>query len=323
MEIPVKFPNKENQQLFGVLHIPQASGKLDGFAPRSEGVIFVHSGASGRIGYGYQYVCYARRLCNEGFYVLRFDPHGMGDSEGYIPDCPWPSYWSVIQTGLYVDDVVIAIDFLTHSTENVQSITLVGLCAGAISSLLTAGKDKRVNNLILIGMPVLLDDPSIDYQRDRSVPKRSYVTKYVRKATSLESWKKFLIRKTEHQKLKLASIWLRKIKKSSDTSTSPNKNFNRYIPTSLMNFTNRRGRVLFIYGTKDSSWKEFQENKRYLSQNIQALVGAIHELPYQRGARGSAPRKEIYTIENANHLLAQKKWQDIAIEKIIAWLKEA
>ena len=97
MEMPVEFLNKENQRLFGIVHVPKDGSKRK----KKEGVII-----AGRMNYGRQYVYYARRLCREGFYVLRFDPHGIGDSEGRVPECSWSSFWSNIQTGLYIDDVV-------------------------------------------------------------------------------------------------------------------------------------------------------------------------------------------------------------------------
>ncbi len=316
MQKPVKFQNSEKQQLFGIVHTPEPNLRQE----RKEGVILVHSGASGRIGYGRQYVYYARKLCEEGFHVLRFDPHGMGDSEGCIPGCSWHSFWSNIQTGLYVDDVVASIDFFT-SEENLQRITLMGLCAGAVSALLTAGRDTRVDALVFFGMPVLVDDVSVDYQG--AIPAsdyRSHLMKYVHKAVSFENWKRFLTLKTDYRHIfRLVSGWLKKeFSRSRDrasevaveseaSSVLARPDFNRYVLSSFMSFANRGKRVLFIYGTNDSQWREFQNEfqARYLSQN-----GKYRDA------------YEIYTIEDANHSLAQKKWQDAAIEKSIEWLKE-
>ena len=307
MEKPVKFMNKKNQYLFGIIHIPENNSDTD----KKEGVIFVHSGGTGRIGYGRLYVHYARRLCNEGFYVLRFDPHGMGDSEGTIPNCSWSTFWSKIQTGLYIDDVLTAIEFFTHE-EGIHKITLIGLCAGAVSALLTAGKYSNVDSLILIGIPVLIDDSAVDYQGEISA--LYYRSNVIKKVISFENWKRFITLKADYGHiLRLAILWLKKEfkkpKKNTDTKLTLNTDrpdFNRYVLTAFINFMNRKKRILFIYGTNDVYFKEFQNEFRhkYLLQNDK------HYNTY-----------DIYTIEEANHMLTQKKWQDDAIEKILDWLK--
>ena len=309
MEKPVKFLNKKNQQLYGIIHIPEDNLELN----KREGVILVHSGADGRMGYGCQYVHYARRLSQEGFYVFRFDPHGMGDSEGYIASCSWSSLWSVMQTGFYIDDVLTSIDFFIKE-ENIEKITLMGLCAGAVSSILAAGKDKRVNKLILIGMPVFVDDILIDYQGEIATSDyRWHLIKYIHKVTSFESWKRFLTLKTDYRRiLQLVNTWFGKAFSSSaksdytkDLVISDNPNLNKYILASFLNLAVQRKQILFIYGTNDMYWKEFQNEfqTKYLSQSDR--YNSICE---------------IFAIKNANHTLTQKKWQDDAIEKILNWL---
>jgi len=307
MEKPVKFLNKENQHLFGIIHVPENNSNLN----KKEGVILVHSGGAGRIGYGCQHVHYARQLCSEGFYVLRFDPHGMGDSEGVIPNCSWSSFWSNIQTGLYIDDVMVAIDFFVRE-ENIKNITLMGLCSGALSALLSTEEDNRVDALILLEMPVLLDDPSIDYQG--KIPVSIYRSHLIKKILSFESWKKFLTLKTNYRHiLRLAYTWIKKeIKRSKSTDDNrkllnPDRpDFNKYVLSSFMSFVNRKKRVLFIYGTNGRSLKEFQDEfqTKYLSPNDK--YNSFYD---------------VYTIERANHQLTQRKWQDDAIKKSIEWLK--
>ncbi len=313
MEKTVKFSNIDNYELYGIVHIPEK----DLAGNKKEGIIFVHSGASGRIGYGRQYVYYARRLCEEGFYVLRFDPHGMGDSEGNIPTCPMSEFWSLIQTGLYVDDTISSIDYFIHEHE-VQDITLIGLCAGAVTAMLTAGKDKRIGSVIPISMPVIIDDPSIDYLGEKSAFNyRSYMANYIKKLGSLESWKRLLTLKINYEQIiRIVRKWLKKelnlFDKLADNNdenflVSGRLDFNRYILDSFINFTDRDGHVLFIYEDENSrTYKEFRDefHQRYILQSDK----------YQELC-------EVFTIKDANHLFTQRKWQEAVIEKVITWLK--
>lgn len=307
IEKPVKFLNKENQQLYGIIHIPEDISKRN----KREGIILAHSGADGRVGYGRQYVHFARQLCREGFFAFRFDPHGMGDSEGYISSCSWSSLWSFMQTGFYIDDVLTAIDFLIEE-ENIKKITLMGLCAGAVSAILTSEKHSNVDSLILISMPVFIDDPVVDYRGEISAV--DYRSNLIKKIIPFDSWKRFMTLKADYSHiLQLAIVWLKKEfkkpKKNSDTKLTldtDRPDFNRYILTSFINFTDRGKRLLFIYGTNDTYLKDFQNEfqTKYLLENDK-YYGMY----------------EVYTIEGANHMLTQKKWQDDAIEKSLDWLK--
>lgn len=313
MEKPIKFLNKKDQELFGIVHIPENIPNPS----RKYGVILVHSANEGKIGHGRRYVFFARKLCSAGFYVLRFDPHGMGDSEGIIPTCPMSTFWSLIQTGLYVDDTITSIDYFTNE-EGVQNITLIGLCAGAATAMLTAGRDVRVGSVIPISMPVIIDDPSIDYLGEKIASSyNSYLVNYIKKIGSLESWRNLLTFKTDYGQIaRIFGSWLKKElklsnksadKKNEEIKISDRLDFNRYILDSFINFTSRGGRALFIYEDENSrSYREFRDEfqKRYLSQTDkdQGLY-------------------EIFTVKDANHLFTQRKWQEAVIERTVLWLK--
>lgn len=308
----VKFKSRGGHLLFGIVHTPEQEYEQTS----RKGVILVHSGSDGRIGHGRQYVYYARRLCEEGYHVLRFDPHGMGDSEGLVQTQSWPSYWSMIQTGLYVDDLLSSVDFFSQY-ERFEDIALIGLCAGAVNALLVAGEDYRIKQIILLGMPVIVSDPAVDYRG--IVPASSYrrlLKAYIRKAFSYEGFRRLLKSEIRFGRItELARICLKKglISRNRGYGNAMPKisgnlrtDFNGYILSAFQDFADRGKRVLFVYGENDVNWKDFQNDFQgaYLSQN-----GKYHDI------------YKVCVIEGANHSLDQRKWQDIVINESVNWLK--
>ncbi len=84
-------------------------------------------------------VRFARELCLSGFYVLRFDCYGYGDSEGNFEDAK-------LQT--QIADTVKAIDLLEVQF-GIKEVSLLGLRWGGTVAALVAEQDPRVEKLIL------------------------------------------------------------------------------------------------------------------------------------------------------------------------------
>ena len=80
-EEPVSFKNRAGQELYGVAHIPCVHG-----IEKRVGVIFLNPGPGYRIANQRLYVKLARKLAQKGFYALRFDPAGFGESEGFVEE---------------------------------------------------------------------------------------------------------------------------------------------------------------------------------------------------------------------------------------------
>ncbi len=131
MEKAFYFGN-EGERLFAILHSPDDSSER-------KGVIFCHPyGEEQQLSYRVL-VSFARELCNNGFYVLRFDCFGYGDSQGDFEE-------ATIET--QIDDTVKAIE-LFETQYKIEKISLLGLRLGGTISALVAERDSRVENLIL------------------------------------------------------------------------------------------------------------------------------------------------------------------------------
>jgi alpha/beta superfamily hydrolase len=104
-EIPFFFPNN-NYNLFGIIHHPMQSWGKGGF-------VFCHPFAEEKLWTHRVYVSFARELAQRGYYVLRFDYMGHGDSDGKFEE-------STIET--HFSDINCAIDWLKNEVPSMDNI---------------------------------------------------------------------------------------------------------------------------------------------------------------------------------------------------------
>lgn len=153
MEQPVTFQNVNGFRLFGMLYHP------DPDRDRRTGIVVSVNAIKYRAGTFGLHVRLARQLARCGYTVLTFDPEGIGDSEGAFDFKPLTEHYFDIQTGKYNKDLKCAIDRM-HAEPTVDRIVLVGLCGGAISVLTAGAGDARVAGMVLLNIPVLVEDLS-------------------------------------------------------------------------------------------------------------------------------------------------------------------
>jgi hypothetical protein len=151
MEKPVTFVNRNGCRLFGMLYLPARQ------TGERVGVVISVNAIKYRLGTFRLHVLLARKLCELGYTVFSFDPEGIGDSEGVFDYKLLSEHYYDIQTGKYDRDLFDAIDFFSKECAP-DKLLLLGLCGGAISVLMEAAGDRRVDGLMLLNIPVLLED---------------------------------------------------------------------------------------------------------------------------------------------------------------------
>ena len=156
--VPVTFPNAEGRRLFGVLHVPER--------PREAGVaiILLSPGVKARVAPHRLYNKMAARFVELGYPVLRFDFHGLGDSEGDAPEPLLADFYGAVQVGRYVGDTIAAMDWMQRE-HGYSRFIASGLCGGAITGLLAAQKDVRITALMSLAIPVILEGSNIDFTK--------------------------------------------------------------------------------------------------------------------------------------------------------------
>ena len=142
MERPRVFYNK-GQQLNGILHSP-----VDCEAP-SEAVAFFHGFTGTKVEPHRIFVKTARELAAIGFYALRFDFRGSGDSAGDF---------SEMTIGGEVSDAIKSIDVLSAMQGvDPERIGILGLSMGGCVAAFVSGQDDRVKSTVM--WAPLSDDP--------------------------------------------------------------------------------------------------------------------------------------------------------------------
>jgi alpha-beta hydrolase superfamily lysophospholipase len=124
--------------LFGIVTEPRSDEK------RRRAVILLNPGADFHIGASRMYVSLARRWARRGYFVLRLDLAGIGDSatrSGNVDDEVFPDE--------AIDDIRVAIEFI-RSRYAIVDTTLVGLCSGAYHALRAAADGVSVNRILMV-----------------------------------------------------------------------------------------------------------------------------------------------------------------------------
>lgn len=288
---PITFVNREGLKLFGIIHTP-------GQPRKDVGIIILNPGIKSRVGPHRLYVRMAGAFSNLGYYVLRFDSHGIGDSEGEIKESLAADFYATVQLGRYVDDTISAMNWMEKECGTKRFI-LVGLCGGAITALHAAGQDMRVDRIIGLGMPVSLNGSKVEPYRYMSQGQLNEISKgYLGKLISGKAWLRFFTIRSDYRliakslKSRVRNLLTRNT--GSEVIERNNNNLNPLFPKVFHNVASTR-KVLLIFSGADRLHWEFEEKyKQYFAPEYQEFKNNI----------------DIHIIKNANHILSFKEWQD-------------
>jgi pimeloyl-ACP methyl ester carboxylesterase len=284
MERPISFYSK-GKNLFGILHSAEKNGKRFG-------IIFLNAGLQYRVGPHRIYVKAARRLSQIGFWVLRMDFPGIGESDGSIED-----------GGIHVDhfdteDTIRAIDFLTKE-EQIEKIILLGICSGARNALKTAVKDPRVDSIISWSLPIIFESEEKLYSSSMSeIAAKHYFKGWMKKILNVRSWRNFL---TSEKYLHLAKnvLWALVTKKKESYGERQ-----REFLEAFEFFISSRRKALFVYGER-----QIIERKEFMNK--------LEELSYRK--RHAC---EHYIVPNGDHTFLSTEAERDVIEKTAEWLAQ-
>lgn len=304
----VSFRNQAGQTLFGTLHRPaRARAGLPA-------VLLLSPGVKMRVGPGRLYIPLTQMLCEQGYTVLRFDFFGLGDSEGDLQEKMLPDVYNHIEVGRYVDDTLAAIGWLT-TTHGFKRFVLGGLCGAAITALLAAQREPRVDGLLSLGMTVTLASNAATpgkYMSGKQLDEMRGL--YLRKLFNPVAWWRFITFRSDY-----SVMWhsmLRVIRKPAPkpVAAAPEApvpveqrgNANPLFPPAYFAFLRRGGHALMLFSEKDRLYSEYEE------KFVQPYAASLNEV---------AAQIETHLVPNANHVLSLHEWRREMVDKSRDWMQ--
>lgn len=205
MEEAVSFKTSKGHTLYGILHRPEGA-----LHPEAPGVVWLSAGQKDRLGAWRMNLVIARRLAKRGVPVLRFDFHGIGDSEGEQPHGQFVmDLYGFIQTGGFKDDAVAGANFLVRET-HVKKVIFGGLCGGSISGLFAGPEVPQLFGHVMVDLPVtissaarqkFLEENPVELLRTNPVEAETVYLLYLKKLMDVGAWKRLLSGESDYKLL--------------------------------------------------------------------------------------------------------------------------
>lgn len=317
--IPVTFPNRDGLQLFGVLHQPERPRHPD------TAILLLSPGVKMRVAPYRLYTKMAARFVALGYPVLRFDFHGLGDSEGTAPEALLADLYGATQVGRYVADTIAAMDWMQRTYGTTRFIAS-GLCGGALTGMLAAQRDPRIASLVGLSIPVILDGSNIDaskYMTDAQLAgtRRRYLRKFMLWDPAVwRSWVRFFSFQS-HYSLILKSVakpFVSRLRRGAPPAAAaatpaaaapeaaPPDNTNPHFAPALLRMLATSRPVFLIFAETDRLLWEF--DVKFLQR---------HRASIDRHARWF----EMHVTKQANHIFSFAEWQEDMLDQCCRWLE--
>jgi hypothetical protein len=298
--VPVTFRSRAGLKLFGMLHEP-VRRRAD-FA-----CILLSPGVKMRVGPGRLYLRLTEMLIELGVPVLRFDCHGLGDSEGTLPEEQLREVYGQIEIGRFVDDTIDAMNWMQEQT-GISRFILSGLCGGAITGLLAGARDARVAGLLALGLTPLIVSPTADPSRYMTGGQLDSIGRtYLQKLLRPQSWLRVLTLRTDFRLLRRSLSVLVFGRKPAVAIPTADDNASPLFPPAFFSMLRSSRRMLLIFGGSDRLEWEFEE--KFVARHREQLA------QFQGGY-------DVHTIPQANHVLSFRPWQDEMVSVSRNWLKQ-
>ena len=163
----------ESHSLLGILH------NTEKFT--DAGVLMYSGGYQTRIGPHRKFVKLARAISKSGISVFRFEPRGLGDSEGTVSDVE-----------SLENDIKCALDAFHAEYNSLKNVIIVSMCDGASVSLHYADSDSRIAALVLINPWISRSD------HDTTLSIKKY---YIDRLLSIGFWPSVIKRRKAYSKM--------------------------------------------------------------------------------------------------------------------------
>ncbi|MBM0106209.1 alpha/beta hydrolase [Steroidobacter sp. S1-65] len=286
-------------------------------APKTDlGCVLLSPGVKMRVAPHRLYRKLAAEFLERGIAVMRVDFHGLGDSEGDLPEQQLDQLYRQVQLGRHVDDARTALRWLQRE-HGLKRFVIGGLCGGALTGLLASEVDESVVALYAIGIPVVLDASGQHESQNMTQGQlRDMRGTYLSKLMNPSAWLRLLSFKSDFRSI-LRSLFPKlgagaKGKTVSDTRVPPPEsataaNLNPKYAPAMFGLLQRNRSALLIFSGADRLQFEYQE--KFVA-------------PWRAALEKFASLLTVEVIPQANHVLGDPAWMAQARVLTGRWLDE-
>ena len=291
-ETPVFF-DAGGHRLFGIITSPTVQ-------PVGAAVVTLTAGAmTTSVGRNQFFVRLCRRLAAAGYHAMRFDYHGLGESEGEIETFRLHEP--------FVEDLMGALR--TLRTRGVNRFVLVGTCFGGRTALSCAPQVDRLEGLAGISVPIL------DFEKDDAIATRvalgtMSLGDIARRAVRPHVIRGFLDQGRRRAYRRIAKAeWRRLTGKAHGASwrVHPQSAVSLRFLEPLQSLAQRQVPILLMYGDQDEEWRDVQR----------AAGGPLSDVVAE--GRGSI---QIVTLSGILQGFVEVQNQNAVLERLLGWLHE-
>jgi len=297
----IEIKGEEGLTRRGVITLPDAACRV------GTGLLLLPAGLKYRIGPHRFYVKLARELARKGFTSVRYDPLGIGESDGCLERAPIKELWQSVEQGRYVNDALLAVDYM-HSKLGLERVVAGGICGGAVSAVLAAHQSpKQLSGVCSINIAVSQSLPvGAATSRMGKAAIDHHFNAYMKKLASPAAWQRLLKLESDLHSIgrtviaKASRPFLRKI--SEQMREDPR--YNRVVVAAIDHLRAKKFAHLMLFSGNDNRWLEFED----------MVIDAFYQGKFANES------SQVVVIEQANHELQLPEWQERAINVIEQWM---
>jgi pimeloyl-ACP methyl ester carboxylesterase len=266
------------------------------------GLVVLNAGVLSRIGPGRLHVKLTRHASRAGFYALRFDLSGLGDSPPRRDGLPIEEYAPL--------EAAEAMDYLTRFA-GCDEIFLLGLCSGAEIALEAARRDTRVKGVVAVnatGLATALLSSTDDAARKASqdfvhdAAARTTLRLYGRRLFSLTSWSRFLSGRSDYTAVRGA---LKTLAKRARHAVARRPEAASPLADLASSLARRGTRVLLVFSEGSTAWDTAHAGRE------RRAIEHVH------------PAVEVLRVRNTDHVFTSLESQERLAHAVSAWLAQA
>jgi len=274
------------------------------------GIVFSGPGLHYRGYYFRIAVMMARKLTQEGYFTIRYDPFGVGDSDGELSPDTYNKYFNQVEKGMFKQSHISASEFFKDKYK-LDKVFSIGLCGGGITSLISSETSDIFDGIISCSAPIWILDP--DVPQDKNVINKEGAKKsmmrYGYSLLKLKSIWRFITLRADYKKILMVIKRLLIPEKESqqvDTKHSV-KGLNKYFVDAFWNTMKKKIPVLIALAEFDAVTTEY---KNRFSLPMEKELIELKELYHE------------VLIKNANHKYSDTDCQKELVSEILDWLNK-